>query len=129
MKKKYMIFIISGIVLLLGLFFYFNNRYKKDYIHINQPLTICNINENEIEVEGNGYDPDFPGRYIIKNNEDLIIYGTDGNTVSIDSLKVGDVLLIDFTGAANVAPKDGTIINESRKFSIYNIRLADEENK
>lgn len=100
-------------------------------MHTGFLLRIEEIDKEEVVVNGgfaredNRQNEFFTGKYIIKNNKSLIIKDESGNAVDFSSLEAGDILSFDCIGGKEIEPKEDAVINNSRKYTICNIRVSE----
>lgn len=129
MKKKIIVLAAFVVIVLLGIFFYIKTR--PEYVHTGFLLRIEEIDKDEAVVNGgfaredNRQNEFFTGKYIIKNNKSLVIKDESGNAVDFSSLKAGDILSFDCIGGKEIEPKEDAVINNSRKYTICNIRVSE----
>lgn len=129
MKKKIIVLAAFLVMVLLGIFFYIKTR--PEYVHTGFLLRIEEIDKEEAVVNGgfaredNRQNEFFTGKYIIKNNKSLVIKDESGNAVDFSSLKAGDILSFDCIGGKEIEPKEGAVINNSRRYTICNIRVSE----
>lgn len=129
-NHKRIVFIISffcAIALLYVVFLYVSYQFQP-YNYYNFELYIYKIEKEQLLVKAlpnvNKNRP-LSGSYTISINNSLRILDMEGKEADLSTLKVGDILVFDYTGRKDYNPPEGTVLNSERK-GIYNIRLSDE---
>lgn len=131
-RKRKLLFISTFLlivfaVLLSGIVYYKSTHF---YYHVDNKVYVSQIAENTITVtglpEGSGQLQD---SYIIRIKEPLTLKNMEGGEIDFFSLQIGDILLFDYKGTKEPAPKAGAVLNSGRYgiYELYNLRLSDEK--